>query len=527
MDPYSVRPDLLEKTIKRLMFAMDLLLQADSKGDPMLARALADIVNWQMRETFTKPEGEKPKGTIRPFTYNYWSSWARGSKKEKILYTDRVAREILIEYWMGYRLTFGKKRDNSKKLVLILGNMFDSAVNARNSALNDNVKDPKFREKNRQFKLRTKPILESGKPVTPVRDNLQIDKRELENYKTEDIKCLLSESERMLSVISFKHQAGESEHLELYKELYQKWVIAIFDYYHSKKGVEKLSILVNPTLDYTKMRDILLEYNLFGDLNSTYTKPEGPYTKVKDSDFFVTKYLLWRLAQGLYSAYNRVNWKIDKEDKLLLLATIMQVFCVLCEEASNFYEHIKIVKGYQASRDKVKYMLTLNIRQKDILNTFNIITLNMYRRPHIRIVDRMEKYESSSEEEDCCTCDKKECSQKPENEIEKEKSKNSSEIAVKRKDGYFEVKNRKDVVDVFYEKIEEDAKKRECSSFSKRSYRPTDREEEEFEEVVKNFGQMDSRMMDSDIYTEEYKEDFAEGLKSVLKHYLSPPEKPQ
>lgn len=526
-----MRPDLLEKTIKRLVFAMDLLVQADSKGDSKSARAFADIVNWQMRETFTKAENGKTKGKIRPFMFNYWASWARESKKEKILYIDRVARETLVEFWMGYRLTIGKKRDNSKKLVSMLGHMFDSAVSARNAALDDDVEDPKFREKNRRFVLKTKPILESDRPVIPIRDNIQIDKRELESYKIEDAKCLFSESEKVLSVINFKHQTGESEHLELYKELYQKWVIAIFDYYHSKKGIEKLNILVTPTLDYTKMRDVLLKYNIFGDLNTTYTKPEGSYTKIKASDYFVTKYLLWRLAQGLYSMYYRINWKFDQEDKLLLLATVMQVFCVLCEEASNFYEHVDIVKGYQASKDKVKYMLSLTHRQKDILNTFNIITLNMYRRPHIRIVDRMEKYESSSEEEEeekCETCVKKECSQKPENEIEKEKSKNDFKMdAVKRKDGFFEVQSRKDMVDIYYERVEEEAKKRECSSFSKRDYRLTGKEEEDFEEIVKNFGQMDSNIIGSDIYTEEYKEDFAEGLKSVLKHYLSPPDKPQ
>jgi hypothetical protein len=506
-------------------------MQADSESDFQTANACADIYNWQMREAFPEMEigtSSNAKATICPFEYNPWAALARGTKDESVLYLDRKNRGALTGFWLGYRTNKGKKVEYILRTVIIAGTAADVGVALRNTVIRRNASGKEIRE-DVDYQKRGEPVVPKPLP-TQILKNLKVDEKEEISYKA--IGCpreFLERSRKMLMVASYRHQSGAKEYLEQYKEIFDKWIEEIFEYYHSKKGCEKLNILTMTTLDYSTVKKVLLDYNIFKDLGAACKRPEGPYSKVKESDYFVTKFLTWRLSQGLYEINRRVNWKVDVENKLLLHLTIMQIFCVLCEQGRYVHKHLVVVQKLRASTNKLEFINSLNPVQKSMLQAFNVVTLHMYRKPHIGIVDRMDDLDIGEDvkpvgKEELEEEKKGEATGGVQEEVESEKRKEEENvIMLRRKDGFYEYKDGEEVLKDIYERTEETVKEKECSDFKKHYKRVTEEEEREFEEVINRFRPLGpSNAMDS-VFSENRVEDFTEGLKSVLSHYLNPP----
>jgi len=549
MDYYSVRPDLIEKTAKRLTFAMDLLVEADTKGDFDTAMAMCDIVNWQMRETLANKDGVNPEeAAVGLYEYNLWTSLAKKCKNEKTVYADRMGREVVVDLWVRTRSSKLGKKKNTKKIVEIIGGIFDRAVIIRNKATFMDIDNLAFKKTDTNYITMRGPVLKDKKLPPSIYKNLDIDKKELEDFKaTEDFLKILDESKKVLEAISFKHRGNLRDPTEVYEEVYKKWISAVFGFYNAKKGIEKLNILIVPTLDYSKLLEGLMDYCIFKDLE--IERPKGPYATVKDSEYFVENYLRWRLAQGLYAMGRRINWDFDRENKLMVVITMMQVFCVLCEETTLFHDHFGVVKYFQklSKKDQIKLSTNLNAKQKHILRIFNFITLHMFRMPHVPVVDKIDGHRDSDSEEETekdnyCeeekTKDKEEekmgiaCGGKEESQDNQEEDEEDLQRSKfdpeKRKENQERkekfVINRPDarvLIDI-YERLEEDLKSKNCSIFKKRWYQVTDKEEEEFNELLEDFGVLTNEGFVNEIYEGGVKEDFAEGLADVFKHYLRP-----
>lgn len=535
MAELCVQPNLLEKTVKRLIFVLDLLVKADGEGDFKTASACMDVYNWQMKETYSNTENgssSQSNATIPPFEYNFWTTLARGSRDDRALYLDRLARGAVVNYWYCYRYRAdrGKKVEYTLKTISIAGAAADCGNAARNKALNTDISEEELKE-NTYYKDRRKPVISMTKPPSSVIKNLKIDEKEVIVYKT--IGCpkeFLERSRKILLTASFKHQSGAREYLEQYKDTLDKWVEDIFEYYHSKKGCEKLNILTMPTLDYSSVKKVILDHNVFKVLDSVCKRPEGPYPEVKESDYFVTKFLLWKMSQGLYEIQRRVNWKVDVENKLLLHLTIMQIFCILCEQGRSVHKHLVLVQNLRASTDKVKFVLSLNPVQKAMLNTYNMVTLHMYRKPHIGIVDRMDSVDIGEDlgfiaKEESEKDKKGEATGGVQKRVESEIKKNNPDIiVVQREDGFFEYKDGGEVLKDIYEKTEEAVKEMDCSNFKKCYRRVTEEEEKDFDEIINRFRPLGPAIVEDAVFSGNRSEDFTEGLKNILDHYLRPSE---
>lgn len=525
MADFCVQPNLLEKTIKRLVFVLDLLVRADGEGDFKTASACMDIYNWQMKETCSDTEignSPQPNAIIPPFEYNFWTTLARGSKDERALYLDRLARGAVINYWYCYRIARGKKIEHTLRTITIIGTAADCGNAARNKALSTGISEEEWK-KDICFKERKDPVISMTKPPSAIMKNLKIDEKEVVVYKA--IGCpkeFLERSRKILLIASFRHQSGAREYLEQYKETFDKWVEDIFEYYHSKKGCEKLNILTMTTLDYSTVKKVILDYNTFKVLDSICKRPSGSYSEVKESDYFVTKFLMWKMSQGLYDIQRRINWKVDVENKLLLHLTIMQIFCILCEQGRSVHKHLVVVQNLRASTDKVKFMLSLNPVQKAMLNTYNMVTLHMYRKPHILIVDRTDSEELELTVSEESEKDKKgEATGGVQEKIESEKKKDGP-IVVLREDGFYEYTGGGEVLKDIYERTEKTVKEMDCSNFKKSYQKVTEEEEKDFNEIINRFRPLGSINVENAVFPGNRSEDFSEGLRSILDHYLRP-----
>jgi len=278
-----------------------------------------------------------------------------------------------------------------------------------------------------------------------------------------------------------------------------------------------------PTLDYSSVKKVILDHNVFKVLDSVCKRPDGPYPEVKESDYIVTKFLLWKMSQGLYEIQRRVNWKVDVENKLLLHLTIMQIFCTLCEQGRSVHKHLVLVQNLRASTDKVKFVLSLNPVQKAMLNTYNMVTLHMYRKPHILIVDRTDSEELEFTVKEESEKDKKgEATGGVQEKIESEKKKDGP-IVVLREDGFYEYTGGGEVLKDIYERTEKTVKEMDCSDFKKSYQKVTEEEEKDFDEIINRFRPLGSINVEDAVFPGNRLEDFSEGLRSVLDHYLRPP----
>lgn len=504
---FRIRADLLEKTNKRLIFVMDLLVKAEKEEDHGLAIACEDILNWQMKEILDE---DRYKGNQWiPFEHSLWLSAAKECKDKTLVFVDSIGRKNFAAAWIGMRGMVEKKFKRSIGLSIAIGASYDRAVGLRDRAVDMEEEEA------------TKRLLPTvGKLTKDIFKNLKLDDKEVVTHKA--IGCpkqFLEWSRKVLSMGSLRHQAGAAEDLEAYKEAYDRWVSELFDYYHSRKGVEKLNVITMTTLDYSDVKKLLLNYNVFEDINQSLKRPEGTYPEVKESDYYVKKFLLWKMSQGLYEIDFKMNWDIDVEDKLVLQVTIMQIFCLLCEQGMFLKRCLSVVEDYKASADKVKFATSLNEVRKEVLRAFNQVTLHMYRWPHMPLVDAMEKY-------GYCVKNKKEEGEENIEEEEEEEEGKLNEAAggqVKekvQKSGLYRYRDAEELLNEIYEETEKKVKEMDCSGFKKCLSKVTKEENKKFQEVVDRFGLLDVSVHSGQVYAEIRLESFLEGLKSVLRHHL-------
>jgi len=380
---FDVRSDLIEKTAKRLCLLMSLLVIADIEENYGLAYAIYEIINWQMREIMIKDSEDESEG--RPFEYNFWETLIRGCEREELLEADKAARMVLVRGWNAGGDQRKMKKIRAMGRIEKIGEIIDIAVTARNEhlLLGGECPDEELRG------LLAEAKYYSGTGVTKeIRKDVKLDEKERLNCKTTGCpREIYLESKKVLEAATITQKLGSSEYLEELKGLYERWIEMVFKFYHSKKGVEKLSVISMPTQDYTSLKKVLLSNNVFEEVGKKYERPTGSYSKAKESDYYVALFFHWRMCQSLYDIHSLIDWKVDLKDRLTVQITVMHIFCSLCKAATNFCETKKVVEGYRASPDKVKYLSSLNTCEKDYLNTFNQTTLSLFRLPHVTILE--------------------------------------------------------------------------------------------------------------------------------------------
>src|SRR5574343_26526 len=119
----SGKSEVIEKIVKRLVLAMDLLIVAEFERDYSTAAACFDIVGWQLLEYVRKKNPDKS-----PLEGNMWRRLARRSKNNEAIYVDRKGREFLLNCYLNLRTEQegGKKRkesigQKSEKMIPLIG----------------------------------------------------------------------------------------------------------------------------------------------------------------------------------------------------------------------------------------------------------------------------------------------------------------------------------------------------------------------------------------------------------------------
>ena len=520
------KPEVIEKIVKRLLLAMDLLIVAEFEKDYSTAAACFDIIGWQLLEFVRKKRPDK-----RPLEGNMWRRLARKSKNNEAIYVDRKGREFLLNCYLNLRTEQegGKKRkeavgQKSEKMIPLIGHMIDCSFKEMNKVIAIEFGgEIKKVEEESEWKGLREPIVVREIPRI-IAENTTVNKKE-KSKTTEQVKNLLEESEKILSAVTLEHQTSDSGSLSIYKESYEKWIDSMFDFHHAKKGSGKLDVLLVSTENYDTVRSVLKAFNVFEE--QSLEKPKGSYTEVKCSDYFVAKYLKWKMTQELYAIRQKVKWDFNREDLLKLHLVVMQIFCLLCTSVYNFVEHKEVVEGFKKSADKLRYVQSLESEKKIVLNTFNIISLRLYKFPYRAVVDCIDEDSISSEEENG-EDDEKTQEYK---DVEKEKKKKKSK-PVKNKDGSYAF-----VLDEYYlgnlvfadvhARLEEEVKRLSCVDLRKRMVKMDKKDEEEFFKLMDEMteGLNSDETLSGKVYKDDYRENFEEGLQSVLEHYLKIEEK--
>jgi hypothetical protein len=386
-------PLLWNRVAERLALTMDLLLIYDRRSDLTMAAACMDSINWQLREAQSK-DVVTTEGGIDIFTYNYWrnslvnlTELKSDLKMACSAHMDLECRKNVANFWVSYRLDYGKKEFNAKNkpqvFLKLLMAYFNSVALGRNTLYENKDRWLKNMVVDESF---ISPVVLKSPPLPrgiEICDGARAEPSTSEKLLLDRIKSLLKEAERVLCAVQVSHDDRLNQGIELFIVPYEKLIDTLFDLCEELRcSNAEQRCLVAHILCYQYLKTYLKTYNVFERVQ--IERPEGTYTEVKYSPYFQSLFLRWRLSQSLTLVYqkclkrNTQKLDLDSADSFQLYVLLAQLYGWIVDETTQFVFGFTVLRDFWATKNKLDFLKSLSHKQKEVIDVYNRVSLIIY-----------------------------------------------------------------------------------------------------------------------------------------------------